>query len=79
MYQMYSIKGAKVIDGYESNNPLEIRGYDIKNFNIENSLIGSGIIYKISATTKMQANYFYKKYINKYNFHQYQMLLLLYF
>ncbi len=65
MYQLYSVKGLKTIDGYKSNHPIEIKGYHTTKFDIKNSVIGIGFIYEITRAIKVQADYFYKKYEEK--------------
>ncbi len=65
IYQQYSIKGIKTIDGYISNQPIYISGYITRDFNIQNTIQGGGVIYAFSRNIKIQVDYLVKELSNK--------------
>ena len=79
MYQKYMIQGRKAIDGYPSNEPLDMAGYMIMDFDIGNEVYGAGMIYDFTTSVKFQLDYLYKNYIDNYEIDQARALLLVTF
>ncbi len=75
-YQIYKISGPKVFDIYYTHSPLTIDSYNQVNYkNYKNTLIGAGVIHQVSRVFQIQADYFYKEFIDFYSIEQGRLLV----
>ena len=63
-YIIYTLKGRKIAEIYPSESPLKIAGYSTMEYDLNNELIGGGLIYAFNSAFKVQADYMIKSYIN---------------
>ncbi len=83
MYQNYKIKGPKVVDSYYTHQPIIIAGYlpdengnTTYNFDIENVVVGAGLIYELTKVSKIQLDYLNKEYVNNYTINNVRLLFV---
>ena len=74
IYQIYSVSGRKTKDVYNSHQALKISGYEHKNLDIKNKIVGVGLYYSFGPATSANLDYFLKSYAGNYDLDHMRLL-----